>query len=288
MLRSRTSRRAAPHAYDRTAWATDARLQQPRTEHPMPSREPTPHLIVTRPTLTATALRRAVRRGGAQPLSLPGLALAAAPDPAAARGALEAAREASIWIVTSPAAVHFMRRLAPGVVPAAHTRVLAVGRGTARALGRLGIAAVAPERGEDSEGLLALPDLRDPAGQRIALIGAPGGRGLLAPTLTERGAEMRAVHVYRRLPPRWRRAQLDAVLAALPPAATLLSSAEALGHLTTRLPPEVRRHLQALPLIVSSERLSARAREAGFDDIRVAASPAPGDLVGAALRRLQA
>lgn len=246
-----------------------------------------PHLIVTRPALTAEALRRAVRRSGAQPLSLPGLALAAAPDPAAARGALEAAREASIWIVTSPAAVHFMRRLVPGIAADAPARVLAVGRGTARALGRLGIAAVAPERGEDSEGLLALPDLRDPAGQRIALIGAPGGRGLLTPTLTERGARMLAVHVYRRLPPRWRRAQLDAVLAARAPAATLLSSAEALGHLTTRLPPGVRRHLQTLPLIVSSERLSARAGEAGFGDVRVAASPAPGDLVAAALKRLE-
>jgi uroporphyrinogen-III synthase len=247
-----------------------------------------PHLIVTRPALTAEALRRAVRRGGAQPLSLPGLALAAAPDPAAARGALEAARDASIWIVTSPAAVHFMRRLAPGIAPSASTRVLAVGRGTARALGRLGIAAVAPERGEDSEGLLALPDLRDPAGQRIALIGAPGGRGVLAPSLTGRGAEVLAVHVYRRLPPRWRPAQLEAVLAARAPAATLLSSAEALGHLTARLPPEVRLHLQTLPLIVSSERLAAHAHEAGFGDVRVAGSPAPGDLVAAALRRLEA
>ncbi len=253
----------------------------------MPSRKPTPHLIVTRPALTAEALRRAVRRCGAQPLSLPGLALAAAPDPAAARAALEAAREASIWIVTSPAAVHFMRRLAPGIAPAAHTRVLAVGRGTARALGRLGIAAVVPERGEDSEGLLALPELRDPSGQRIALIGAPGGRGLLAPTLTGRGARMLAVHVYRRLPPRWRRAQLDAVLAARAPAATLLSSAEALAHLTARLPLEISRHLQGLPLIVSSERLSARAREIGYGDVRVAASPAPADLVAAALRRLE-
>ncbi|HUD41856.1 MAG TPA: uroporphyrinogen-III synthase [Dokdonella sp.] len=252
----------------------------------MPSRELTPHLIVTRPALTAEAMRRAVRRGGAQPLSLPGLALAAAPDPDAARSALDAARQASIWIVTSPAAVHFMRRLAPGIAPPAHTCVLAVGRGTARALGRIGIAAVAPDRREDSEGLLALPQLCDPAGLRIALIGAPGGRGLLAPTLAGRGAQMLPVHVYRRLPPHWRRAQLEAVLATRAPAATLLSSAEALGHLAARLPAEVRRRLQALPLIVSSERLAAAARGAGFADVQVAASPAPGALVAAALGRL--
>lgn len=286
MLRSRTSRPAAPHAYDRAALRTARRLLQPRTDPAMSPDEPTPHLIVTRPALTAEAMRRAVRRGGARPLTLPGLALAAASDPAAARAALEAAREASIWIVTSPAAVHFMRRLAPGIAPAAHTRVLAVGRGTARALGRLGIAAVVPDRGEDSEGLLALPELRDPAGQQVALIGAPGGRGLLTPALTERGARMLAVHVYRRLPPRWQRAQLEAVRTTRAPAATLLSSAEALDHLSARLPAEVRQRLQTLPLIVSSDRLALRAGGAGFGDIRVATSPAPGDLVAAALERL--
>lgn len=252
----------------------------------MATPEPTPRIIITRPTLTAAALRRAVRRRGAEPVTLPGLALEPAADPAVARAALMAAGEAPIWIVTSPAAVHFMRRLLPGFAPSARTAVFAVGRGTVRALARLDIAAHAPEQGEDSEGLLAVPALHGIRGRQVALIGAPGGRGVLSPALSARGAEVTPVHVYRRVPPRWRGDQLEAVLALLPPAAMLLSSGEALQHLSTRLPEAVWRHLCGLPLIVSSQRLAALARAAGCRDVLAAGSPAPAELVATAAVRL--
>ncbi len=78
-------------------------------------------------------------------------------------------------------------------------RVLAVGGRTATLLRAEGIAAVAPDDAT-SEGLLELPELARPAGQRILLVTGEGGRGLLAPELGRRGAEVVRFDCYRRVP----------------------------------------------------------------------------------------
>ena len=52
----------------------------------------------------------------------------------------------------------------------------------------------------DSEGLLELPALQELAGIDVGLVTAPEGRGLLAPALRERGAELLRADVYVREP----------------------------------------------------------------------------------------
>ena len=52
--------------------------------------------------------------------------------------------------------------------------------------------------GSDSESLLALPDLQNLNGKEIGLITAPGGRGVIEPSLIECGAKVHVCHVYRR------------------------------------------------------------------------------------------
>ncbi len=74
---------------------------------------------------------------------------------------------------------------------------IAVGRTTARALADYGIAAVAP-RQETSEGILALPQLRDVGGSRILICAGRGGRSLLGETLTQRGAVVERCELYAR------------------------------------------------------------------------------------------
>ena len=64
---------------------------------------------------------------------------------------------------------------------------------------RLGVDAMSPTR-MDSEGLLAMPALRDIGGRRVGLVTAPGGRNRLAPALQSRGAEVRRADVYDRTP----------------------------------------------------------------------------------------
>lgn len=235
-------------------------------------------LVITRPAGTASAVARQVRRCGGAPLLLPGLSLRAADDAERVRAVLRRALDDDLLLFTSPAAVRFAAALLPLETGAS---VLAVGRGTAHALRRRGLAALAPGR-QDSEGLLALPGLQRLRGRRVALVGAPGGRGLLREQLAARGAQLREVHVYRRVPPRLGRRHLEAAMRLSPEARVLLSSAEALRNLQAVLPPPAWTRLCAAVAVVSSERLAALVRAAGFARVCVAASAGSADLLAAA------
>jgi uroporphyrinogen-III synthase len=237
-------------------------------------------VVITRPAGTAAALARRVRADGGVPLLLPGLSLRGAGDPAL-RAALRAALRDELLLFTSPAAVRFAAALAPLRTKAT---VLAVGQGTAQALRRHGVDAQAPSR-QDSEGLLDLPAAQALRGRRMALIGAPGGRGVLRERLAARGARLREVQVYRRVPPRLDRRHIEAVRALTRSARVLLSSAEALHNLVALLPAPALQRLRAAVAVVSSERLAQAARAAGFTRILQAESALAADLIAAAANR---
>lgn len=236
-------------------------------------------MLVTRAGADARPLLRAIRARGGQALRLPGLALAPVADVAATRAALDAARSAEAWIVVSPAAVRFLFAALPdGALP---PRVFAVGAGTRRALARRGIAAIVPTVRQDSEGLLGEPALADPRGWRIVLIGAPDGRGLLAPALRERGATVEELHVYRRHAPRLDRRHFEALAAAAPPLYLLVSSAVALTHLHSTLGAARWARLAAQTVVVPSARLATAARALGCTRVVLARSALAADLLAA-------
>lgn len=236
-------------------------------------------VVITRPVGTAVAMARRVYACGGVPLLLPGLSLRASGDPAL-RTAMRVALKDELLLFTSPAAVRFAAMLAP-----LRTRamVLAVGQGTAQALRRHGVAAQVPSR-QDSEGLLALSAMRGLRGRRVALIGAPGGRGLLREQLAARGAQWRELPVYRRVPPRLTCRHAEAVQALPRSARVLFSSAEALHNLMSLLPPSALARLRAAVAVVSSERLAQAVREAGFTRIVQAESALVADMLRAAAR----
>jgi uroporphyrinogen-III synthase len=238
-------------------------------------------VVITRPAGTAAALARRVRDGGGVPQLLPGLSLRGAADAAAMRTQLRAALAGDALVFTSPAAVRFAAALAPLRTRAT---VLAVGQGTARALRRHGVSAQAPSR-QDSEGLLELPAAKALRGKRVALIGAPGGRGMLRDQLLARGAKLSELQVYRRVPPRLDRRHVAAVLALPRSARVLLSSTEALQNLVGLLPVQALDRLRAAVAVVSSMRLAQAARAAGFTRIVQAESALAADLLAAAARR---
>lgn len=232
-------------------------------------------VVITRPVGEGRALARRVRAAGGVPLLLPGLSLRAGDCGGAA---WRAALHDELLIFTSPAAVRFAVALAPLRTRAV---VLAVGQGTARALGRHGVTALVPAR-QDSEGVLDLPAMQVLRGKRVALIGAPGGRGMLREALLARGAALRELHVYQRQAPRLDRRHVDAVLALPRSARVLLSSAEALRNLLDLLPPPAQARLRAAVAVVSSARLAQATRAAGFARIVQADSALAGDLLEAA------
>ena len=184
-------------------------------------------------------------------------------------------------IFSSPAAVRHAAALLPLRTAAS---VLAVGQGTAAALRRHGIAEPLVPARQDSEGLLGLAALQDLRGRDVALIGAAGGRGLLQQQLIERGARLREVHVYQRMPPRLDRRHIGPLLQLPATAYVLLSSVEALQHLGRLLPAPALARLCAATAVVSSERLAEAARQAGFVRITQASSALTDDLLQAAAR----
>ena len=79
----------------------------------------------------------------------------------------------------------------------AGAQLLAVGARTAAVLRAAGCDAEQPARA-DSEGLLALPLLRDVTGRRVLLVCGADGRMLLATELAARGAQLARFVCYRR------------------------------------------------------------------------------------------
>lgn len=236
-------------------------------------------VVITRPVGCAAALVHGVRAAGGVPVLLPGMALRGASDTAAARITLLAALGDELMLFTSPAAVRFAARLAP---LRTHAEVLAVGQGTARALRQRSISVPLVPSRQDSEGLLGHPKLAAVRGRRVALVGAPGGRGVLRRELISRGADLREVHVYRRVPARLDRRHFDAVLSLPPSACVLLSSAEALRNLREQLPRPALARWLATTAVVSSERLAEAALDTGFAHVVQAASALSADLLTAA------
>lgn len=154
---------------------------------------------------------------------------------------------------------------------------IAVGRTTASALGELGIAALTPEP-ETSEGILALPQLRDVSGRRVLICAGRGGRSLLADALTRRGAIVERCELYVREP-----VSVDSAAAALPVGgavgAVVVSSVDG-AHAFATLWRSVAGDARVV-LIAPSQRVAAALTELEFRRVVVAEGPGARAVVAA-------
>ena len=251
--------------------------------------DPTFHLVSMRPRGDHAGLRRAAARHGGRVLALSPWRIEARSDEAT-RQALEAALRCPTVVFTSPAAVAAASALRP-LSPRAGQQLAAVGAGTRRGLQRTGSDAVAPAR-MDSEGVLDLPSITGlAAGDRVGIVTAPGGRGAIAQALRARGIEVVRADVYARVPMPFRAdalARLDAALASRAPTFIALSSGEAFARVLDGLAPARLAALRASTCIAAGERLAGQARDAGFVQVRMAASAQPQDLVAGIVAALSA
>jgi len=158
-----------------------------------------------------------------------------------------------------------------------------MGEATRRALRRSGVASVHVADPATTEGLLALPALRALRQQPVGLVTAPGGRGLLAASLRERGAELAIAEVYERAPARLNRSHAGKLLAARGRGAVCVTSAEALRNVLAVLPAPARERLLEAVAVTPSARLEAVARAAGFGTVVRAPGPTPRALIAALL-----
>lgn len=224
-------------------------------------------------------MRRAAAALGARTLALSPWRIAQFDDHSA-RAALQRSLAAPRVVFTSPAAASAAAALQPLRV-AAGQQWLAVGAGTARVLRRAGAGDIpSPER-MDSEGLLAMPGLRDVDGLDVGLVTAPGGRGVIAATLARRGARVLRANVYERVPITPSPRAVARLRALESPAWLLLSSGEALEQVIAALPADALDGLRRAGVVAASERLAMLARRHGLRLAAVAASAQPADMLAA-------
>lgn len=212
---------------------------------------------LTRPIAGAEAWRAAFETAGAEVLIEPLLVIEAPDDEADAVAGLARAETADVVIASSANAIAGAARLYPDWTP--QGRLLAVGEATATALADYSSRPVATPERSDTEGLLAMPALRDIAGCRVALLAGHGGREALAQALAARGAQLDKIALYRRMPARIERARLERLLTA---DAVVVTSVEAWRHLLALTEGPQRARLARLRLVAASRRV---VQQAGYD-----------------------
>lgn len=234
------------------------------------------YVISLRPSGSHAPVRHAATVRGARTLSISTLAL----RPLSAAPALQVALTCPLVIVTSPAAVQFARRQLP-LASRPGQRWLALGEASASALRRAGVEDVrTPDAGTDSEALLALRELQPPP-ESVGLVTAPGGRGLIAETLAQRGTQVHRANVYQREPLHPRAGRLRMLRKLPAQSALLVSSQEAFDGLWRRLDEAGRTSLRARPTVTSSARLAAYLAGLGFQAIVLAPGAAPATMIEA-------
>lgn len=265
-------------------------------------------VLVTRPTAQAERLCQLIREAGGEPIAFPTLEIRAASHPEQARQRLAEPWDLMLFVSRNavehgvalfepdllarlssnlpPRALTGQQRTAPQQPAASVDRPLlgAVGRATAAALEEQGLAPdLVPERGFDSEALLALPALTQVAGKRVLIVRGEGGRPLLGEALHERGAEVAFAEVYRRaLPAMDVSAELDAWHERL--GFLTATSDEVLQNLLKMIGPEHQAWLLSMPLVVISDRGGATAMQLGFRRVAVAEETSDEGIVDALCR----
>ena len=229
-------------------------------------------IAVTRPAGQGDRLAKLIAQAGGTPIVFPLIEIRPVADPSAARERFARLHEYELVVFVSANAVeHGFALMARGASHPSGMRIAAVGRGTARALAARGVPRVlVPDERYDSEGLLALPELSEPAGKRVLVVRGVGGRELLADTLLARGARVDYAECYERGTPSTPPAVLldawrDGVLHAV-----TITSSEALRNLHALLDPDGRAHLAATPLFVTHPRMRETANALGLHDVVMA------------------
>ena len=145
------------------------------------------------------------------------------------------------------------------------TGIATVGARSAEALLPYGLSTdYVPAHRFNSEALLALDELQDMTGQRVIIFRGNGGREYLHDTLTDRGAEVDYVEVYRRACPV---VDAAAMLELLQPGYLdyiTVTSNETLQNLFDMAGAACQPLLCEASLVVVSQRQSMLARQLGF------------------------
>lgn len=239
-------------------------------------------ILVTRPAHQAEHLAELIRDAGGTPILFPVMAIVDLPDVRPLHALIDRLEAFDLAIFISPNAVakamnliRARRALPPGL------QFAAVGKGSRKALAQFGVEDVlVPAQRFDSEGLLALPALRQMAGRRVVIFRGDGGRELLGDELRRRGAEVEYAECYRREKPRADNAQLLHLWARDELHAITVTSVESLHNLYDLVGKLGQQWMKTTPLFVPHARIAEVARGMGLSRVTVTAAGDEGLLAG--------
>lgn len=243
-------------------------------------------IMVTRPAHQAEAFCQMLERAGARALRCPLLSIAPAPQARALSGLTRDIDSFDLLIFNSPNAASFgIPEIEARCNIRGRVKIAAIGAKTASTIKRLGYSVdIVPEAGFDSESLLRLPILENVNGMKIAIFRGSGGRELTGSVLRARGAEVRYIEVYQRLPPSQR--QLEQIKELLPLSgldAVAITSGEAFLALWRGLGPTTRQLLNQSTFVFGSERIAGIARAEGLCSLIVIADDPSDEAMFSAL-----
>ncbi|WP_373973931.1 uroporphyrinogen-III synthase [Chitinibacter sp. SCUT-21] len=221
-------------------------------------------LWVTRPAAQAAELSQALAAYGAQVLAFPLLEIAPPLDAAPLHAALAQLERYDLAIFISPSALDsvFAHLTTPWPGQLA---VAVVGPGSAKRAAKLGVQTIiCPTKQFDSEGLLAMPQMQNRAGQRMVIFRGQGGRDILPRALQSAGVNVELVSSYQRLAPQLNASEL---LTQLTHGCDglIVSSSEAAQHLFT-IGGELARHrLQSVQYFAPHPRIISALKALGAE-----------------------
>ncbi|PZP21742.1 uroporphyrinogen-III synthase [Pseudomonas kuykendallii] len=224
-------------------------------------------LLLTRPAEDCASSAAQLAEHGVHVSCMPLLEIQALEESAEQHRLLrELNRYHAVIVISKPAARIGLARLAShGTAVPESLRWFSVGAATGALLRDQGLDACWPQTGDDSEALLAMPQLAEVLAQaepRILILRGEGGRELLAERLRERGAHVDYLPLYRRALPEYPAGALPERVRSERLNGLVVSSGQGLEHLRL-LAEQAWPQLAELPLFVPSPRVAELAREAG-------------------------
>ncbi len=224
--------------------------------------------LVVRPEPQATSLSQALITAGHQPVSCPLLTFEPGNELAQLPALLEGLTASDYIIAVSVQAVSFTHQaLQQQGLSWPNVHYIGVGEATGDAFTAVGIRDAAVPDDPRSEGIIALPGLEEMQGRRVVILRGNGGRHMIAPTLSARGAQVDYCEVYRRqyrddpqrkLVKSWQLQGVDSII---------MTSGGLLSHTVELVAPETKDWLLSRLLIVPSIRVVLEAKALGFTHI---------------------
>jgi uroporphyrinogen-III synthase len=220
---------------------------------------------ITRPAGQAESLVKSLEEAGARPGLLPMLAISPVALDENIKATILSVDQYDLLFFISTNAATLGMELIHNYWPQfpEQLAIYSVGPTTARVIESYGLKAEYPVERMSSEGLLALASLAQLEGKKALIVRGVGGRELLASALRERGVLVDYLELYQRTMPAYEPGHLANGLASDPPAAVIVTSAEALANFSALLQRD-NVSAESVPLFVSSPRIAENATELGF------------------------